>query len=77
MTARRIQVRLEKWGVSCKAELLEDLAPKTCSLLWEALPQGSDAFPRQVRQQRGLHPRSPVCARRARSGESHNDADRR
>ena len=44
MTTRRIEVRLEKRGVSCKAELLEDLAPKTCDLLWEALPQCGDAF---------------------------------
>lgn len=44
MSNRKIEVRLEKRGVACKAELLEDLAPKTCNALWEALPQGGDAF---------------------------------
>ena len=44
MSTRKIEVRLEKRGVSCKAELLEDLAPKTCNVLWAALPQGGDAF---------------------------------
>ena len=42
--ARHIEVRLEKRGVSCVAKLLDDLAPKTCEAVWNALPQGGDAF---------------------------------
>ncbi len=42
--ARQIQIILEKRGVTCTAELLDDLAPKTCQALWNALPQGGDAY---------------------------------
>lgn len=41
--ARHINVRLEKRDVSCVAELLDDLAPKTCEAVWKALPQGGQA----------------------------------
>ena len=44
MSTGRIEIRLEKRGVTCTAELLEDLAPKTCKVLSEALPLGGDAF---------------------------------
>jgi hypothetical protein len=44
MSARKIEIRLEKRRVRCTAQLLEDLAPKTCEVLWGALPQGGDAF---------------------------------
>ena len=42
--ARRIEIALEKRGVSCIAELLDNLAPKTCDAVWQALPQGDNAF---------------------------------
>ena len=42
--ARYIEVTLTKRGVSCVAELLDDLAPKTCEAVWQALPQEGDAF---------------------------------
>jgi hypothetical protein len=42
--SRRIEIRLERRGVSCIARLLDDLAPRTCAAVWEALPQGADAF---------------------------------
>ncbi len=41
--ARYINVRLEKRDVSCVAELHDDLAPKTCEAVWQALPQGGQA----------------------------------
>jgi Protein of unknown function (DUF3830) len=42
--SRRIEIRLERRGASCIARLLDELAPRTCAALWEALPQGGDAF---------------------------------
>ncbi|MCZ6679185.1 MAG: DUF3830 family protein [Candidatus Poribacteria bacterium] len=42
--ARYIEVTLKKRGVSCVAQLLDDLAPKTCEAVWRALPLGSDAY---------------------------------
>jgi hypothetical protein len=42
--SRRIEIRLERRGASCIARLLDDLAPRTCAAVWEALPQGGDAF---------------------------------
>ena len=41
---RYIEVTLRKRGVSCVARMLDDLAPKTCEAVWNALPQESDAF---------------------------------
>lgn len=41
---RRIEIRLERRGASCVARLLDDLAPRTCAAVWDALPQGGDAF---------------------------------
>jgi len=43
MSSKKIRIRLEKRGVSCVADLLDELAPRTCEALWQALPQGSDA----------------------------------
>lgn len=40
---RFIQLTLEKRNVSCVARLLEEIAPKTCDAVWEALPLGGDA----------------------------------
>ena len=36
---RYIEVTLRKRGVSCIARMLDDLAPKTCEAVWNALPQ--------------------------------------
>ncbi len=42
--ARQIEVTFAKRGVRCVAELLEDLAPRTCEAVWQALPQEGNAF---------------------------------
>lgn len=42
--ARAIEVRLEKRGVSCIAELLDDVAPRTCGLVWNSLPREAPAW---------------------------------
>ena len=41
---RKIEVVLEKRGVRCVAELLEEEAPKTCDAVWRALPQSGQAY---------------------------------
>ena len=41
---RRIELTLTKRNVTCTAELLEDLAPRTCEAIWQALPQEGDAY---------------------------------
>jgi len=41
---RYIEITLEKRGVRCVAELLDAQAPRTCTAVWDALPQGGDAF---------------------------------
>ena len=41
---RRLEIRLEQRGVSCIARLLDEQAPRTCAAMWDALPQGGDAF---------------------------------
>ena len=42
--AKRIEIRLEKRGAACVAELEEERAPRTCEEIWSALPQGGHAF---------------------------------
>ena len=42
--ARLMRITLEKRGVSCVARLLDAEAPRTCTAVWEALPQGGDAY---------------------------------
>ena len=42
--ARYIQIKLVKRNVSCTAQLLDDLAPRTCEAVWQALPLGEAAF---------------------------------
>ncbi|WP_046468772.1 DUF3830 family protein [Allosalinactinospora lopnorensis] len=37
-------ISLEKRGVSCVAELLDKDAPRTCDVVWNALPQGGDIY---------------------------------
>lgn len=41
---RYMTITLEKRGVSCRARLLDAEAPRTCAAVWDALPQGGDAF---------------------------------
>ncbi len=41
---RRIEITLTKRAVSCVAELLDGDAPKTCAAVWDALPQGGQAY---------------------------------
>ena len=42
--SRHIEIALEKRAVRCVARLLDEQAPRTCAALWDALPQGGDAF---------------------------------
>lgn len=41
---RYIEIALEKRGVSCVARLLDDLAPRTCAVVWNALPVNGSAY---------------------------------
>jgi hypothetical protein len=41
---RRIEVLLDKRGARCVARLLDELAPRTCDALWNALPQSGAAY---------------------------------
>ncbi|KAA0022495.1 DUF3830 family protein [Antrihabitans cavernicola] len=41
---RYIDISLTKRGVTCVAELLDDLAPRTCDAVWNALPLGENAY---------------------------------
>lgn len=42
--ARFIQITLDRRRVSAVAQLLDDLAPRTCAAIWDALPLGGEAF---------------------------------
>jgi hypothetical protein len=42
--ARYMEIRLEKRGVSCVAKLLDEDAPQTCEIVWEALPLSGDVY---------------------------------
>lgn len=42
--ARQVELRFEHRGVSCVADLFDELAPNTCTAIWDALPQGVNAF---------------------------------
>ena len=42
--ARYIDISLDKRGVTCVARLLDDLAPRTCAAVWDALPVGADVY---------------------------------
>lgn len=42
--ARYIEIRLEQRGVSCRARLLDDEAPRTCDVVWDTLPFAGDVF---------------------------------
>lgn len=41
---RHMEIKLEKRGVSCVARMLDDLAPRTCAAVWNALPLSTQAF---------------------------------
>lgn len=42
--ARYITISLDKRGVTCRARLLDQEAPRTCAAVWDALPQSGDAY---------------------------------
>lgn len=42
--ARFISITLTKRGVSCRARLLDDEAPRTCAVVWDALPVSGQAY---------------------------------
>jgi len=42
--ARYIEIVLKKRNVRCVARLLDEEAPKTCEVVWRALPQEGDVF---------------------------------
>lgn len=41
---RHITIKLEARGVSCRARLLDDVAPRTCAAVWEHLPISAPVF---------------------------------
>ena len=41
---RFMEIKLEKRNVGCVARLLDEDAPLTCELVWNALPLGGDAW---------------------------------
>ena len=41
---RYIEIAFERREARCVAELLDAQAPRTCRAVWDALPQGGDAF---------------------------------
>src|SRR5207302_9881865 len=41
---KRMEIRLDKRGISCVAELLEEDAPQTCDIVWNALPLEGDVY---------------------------------
>ncbi len=41
---RYITISLDKRGVRCRARLLDDLAPRTCTAVWDALPRSASAY---------------------------------
>jgi hypothetical protein len=41
---RHIEIMLERRQARCVARLLDEQAPRTCAAVWDALPQGGDAF---------------------------------
>ena len=42
--ARYVDISLDKRGITATARLLDDLAPRTCEAVWNALPLGSDVY---------------------------------
>lgn len=42
--ARFLSITLTRRGVSCRARLLDDEAPRTCAAVWDALPVAGQAY---------------------------------
>ena len=42
--ARLMEIRLERRNVACVARLLDEDAPLTCDIVWNALPLGGDVW---------------------------------
>jgi len=42
--ARQIEIHLPKRDVTCVAELLDDVAPRTCAAVWQSLPVGGPIY---------------------------------
>lgn len=42
--ARFLSITLTERGVSCRARLLDDAAPRTCAVVWDALPVAGQAY---------------------------------
>jgi len=42
--ARYMSITLEQRGISCVAKLLDEDAPLTCDIVWDALPLGGDVY---------------------------------
>lgn len=42
--SRYITISLEQRGISCRARMLDESAPRTCSAVWEALPQSGQVY---------------------------------
>lgn len=42
--ARHMTISLSQRGVSCTAVLLDDAAPRTCQVVWDALPQAGQVY---------------------------------
>ena len=42
--SRQIEIRLERRGIKCVADLFDEHAPNTCNAIWDALPQGVNCF---------------------------------
>ncbi|MFF9036760.1 DUF3830 family protein [Streptomyces sp. NPDC014892] len=43
-TDRHLEISLLKRQVVCRAKLLDDLAPRTCAAVWDALPLAGDVY---------------------------------
>ncbi|MFF9778970.1 DUF3830 family protein [Streptomyces sp. NPDC013978] len=43
-TDRYLEISLLKRQVVCRAKLLDDLAPRTCAAVWDALPLAGDVY---------------------------------
>lgn len=41
---RHITITLDRRGVSCRAVLLDDVAPRTAEAVWAGLPQGAQVY---------------------------------
>lgn len=41
---RRIEIHLPQRDITCVAQLLDDLAPRTCDAVWESLPAGGPIY---------------------------------